>query len=188
MKEFWIQKKETFQRVYHIKADTLEEAKLHLLEQRNAMDVPEECIDSSTKTVEVDYAQYVDSDHQCCLWYGGDVASIKYGEFTFRICANGDVHFDGNFDSGQNIQVKDKGNHGTFYDVLHHFIPDDQALANYQYSHPNAFADTNWFEVFVADSSGKEFTESFVLDSVLLCNAIQEVVENADEYIRRLYG
>ena len=84
MKEFWIQKKETFQRVYQIKADTLEEAKLHLLEQRNAMDVPEECIDSSTKTAEVDYAQYIDSDHQCCLWYGSEVAVVKYGEFTLQ--------------------------------------------------------------------------------------------------------
>lgn len=186
MKEFWIQKKETFQRVYQIKADTLEEAKLHLLEQRNAMDVPEECIDSSTKTAEVDYAQYIDSDHQCCLWYGSEVAVVKYGEFTFRICANGDVCFEGKFNNGEGVRLEDKGNHGTFYNVLHNLIPDDQFLANYQYSHPNAFVNTNWFEVFVIDGSGKEFTESFVLDSTYVAHAIEEVIENANDYINRL--
>ena len=187
MKEFWIQEMKTCQKMYRIKADTLEEAKLHLLEQKDDMDVPEECVDSSTKTVEVNYTQYIDFDHQCCLWYSGDVASVKYGAFTFRICTNGNVCFDGNFDNGQSVRIEDKGNHGTFYNVLHNLIPDDQALANYQYNHPAAFADTNYFEAFVTTDSGKEFTNSFELDSVLLCNAIQEVVENADKYIHWLY-
>ena len=67
MKEFWIQKKETCQKIYRIEADSLEEAKLRLLEQEDDMDVLEECVDSSTRTVEVNYTQYIDSDHQCCL-------------------------------------------------------------------------------------------------------------------------
>lgn len=126
----------------------------------------------------------IDNNHQCHMWYGGDVLEIEYGEYILVLCANGDVictYTDKS--TGSYAYVKDKSNAGNFYQYMRNYIKDDWQLLNYvlksEYSDGALeILDSNCWEVFV--HKGNELLCSYVLDSYDYDEAIEEIKDNIE--------
>lgn len=73
----------------------------------------------------------IDTKHQNNLWYGGDIAEIKYKNHRLVIAAVGDVKVEVADENDNYVgYVKDKNNAGIFYKEFRHFIRDDKLLAD----------------------------------------------------------
>ena len=71
----------------------------------------------------------IDTKHQNNLWYGGDIAEIKYKNHRLVIAAVGDVKVEVADENDNYVgYVKDKNNAGIFYKEFRHFIRDDKHL------------------------------------------------------------
>ena len=69
----------------------------------------------------------IDTKHQNNLWYGGDIAEIKYKNHRLVIAAVGDVRVEVADENDNYVgYVKDKNNAGIFYKEFRHFIRDDK--------------------------------------------------------------
>lgn len=133
----------------------------------------------------VDY--FIDINHLYHYWYGGDVAKIKYKDYTFTISANGDVFASLIDENGEEIaRVKDKGNHGVFYDRMRSIINNDEQLTALIAQDRILFDFNNWWECFITLPNGEFVDIMWDLDGYRIDEAIIEVLESMDQVIENL--
>ena len=124
------------------------------------------------------------------LWYGGEIARIRYKGCTFDLHACGDVRAiltrKGEPDD-ELLYVKDKNNAGVLRKELLPYVRTDRALyaaINGQHEKYHLeLLNNNWYECFVTDPSGQFHDLMWALNSDHALEAIAEVVCGMDEVI-----
>jgi hypothetical protein len=136
--------------------------------------------------MEIFYVQPIMSDKKLHYWYGGCVAKIQHKGFTFIIEAIGDVKATLLDKKGEELcTVKDKSNQGRFDSEMSHFIKTDQELLDLEEKGRLIFDNNNWWECVVLDSKGKLHDMMWVLDSMHIEDAVEEVKGAVEEVIAR---
>lgn len=127
-----------------------------------------------------------------CLWYGGNVAEIKYKGYTFHIEATGDVYavlYTAHSDK-QLCYVKDKNNGGYFSSEMLSYFRSDKVLYNLLGNDPKRYRleleHNNWWECFVTDPAGNFHDLMWNLDEDNLFKAVNDVLGGLDETIKSL--
>lgn len=134
--------------------------------------------------IEIKITDYIDDQHVSHYWYGGQCATIKYKGYTFSIEAIGDVCWH-TIKNGQVSECqKDKNNGGYFYSEMCGEYANDAALYDAIENDELIFDDNNWWECFVCDKDGEFHDLMWVLDSIRLDDAIEEVKEQLDDVIK----
>ena len=129
----------------------------------------------------------IDTKHQNNLWYGGDIAEIKYKNHRLVIAAVGDVKVEVADENDNYVgYVKDKNNAGIFYKEFRHFIRDDKHLVKLIADNHIIFENNNWWECFIYDKNGVFHDLMWDLDSIRLDDAIEEVKVSLDEMIKHI--
>ncbi len=124
------------------------------------------------------------------LWYGGEIANIRYKGWTFELYACGDVYAD-LYRKGDPeewlLYVKDKNNAGQLGKELQPYIKTDKALyaaINGQHSkYRLELLNNNWYECFAIDPCGHFYDLMWALDSDHAIEAIAEIIDGMDEVI-----
>ena len=131
--------------------------------------------------------EFIDIEHQNNLWYGGNVAEIKYKGYRLAIAAVGDVKVEVADENDNYVgYVKDKNNAGIFYKEFRNFIRDDKHLVKLIADNHIIFENNNWWECFMYLPDGTFVDMMMALESDLLSEAILEVADSMDEIIE--YG
>ena len=131
--------------------------------------------------------EFIDIEHQNTLWYGGNVAEIKYKGYRLVIAAVGDVKVEVADENDNYVgYVKDKNNAGIFYKEFRHFIRDDKHLVKLIANNHIIFENNNWWECFMYLPDGTFVDMMMALESDLLSEAILEVADSMDEILE--YG
>lgn len=137
--------------------------------------------------IEISLFDFIDMEHQNSLWYGGEVATVKYGEYRFYLWANGDVRAT-LLDEHNDIldEVKDKNNMGEFYGIMRQFIPNDEALSVHLRDLSLVLENNNWWEIFMDAPNGGmiDLGDAAVANSDKLLEVINEIIENIPQYIK----
>ena len=135
---------------------------------------------------------YIDDNHQNVLWYSGNVATIKYKNYTFNLGAQGEViakYYDmdsRNMDAKVLAEVIDRHNTGEFFKRLDYYIDSDEGIqtaCNYCQLEVDS---ENWFEVFMIGPDRNDIDipdNAGVLESIMFQDAITEIIEKMDEWI-----
>jgi len=127
------------------------------------------------------------SKRRASYWYSGKVVELIYKNYTFCISAVGIINATLYSDGGEEIEhVKDKGNYGRFYEQMSYYIESDTKLFDLVEKQKLVFYDSNWWECGVIDPLGNWVDLPWVLDSMLLDDAIDEVKEAMDKTIELL--
>lgn len=138
---------------------------------------------------ELSVGYFIDLNHRYHYWYGGDVAEIKYKEYTFSVSAIGDVIANLTDNIGDEIaRVKDKGNNGVFYDEMRSYITGDEQLMQFIAEERLIFDYNNWWECFVTLPSGEFIDLMWALDGNKIDEAVKEVLEEMDQVIKNIEG
>ena len=140
--------------------------------------------------VKINISQLIDKDHLDCLWYGGEVGTIKYKGYTIAIGAYGDVRLYGKI-KGSWVEVKDKNNAGEAYGAIavEHEIDDDALHAltsdtsEYGYL---VYENNNWFEVDLISPEG-EWIDLCGSDNVL-SDDLLDCFSSVDDYFAFVDG
>lgn len=130
----------------------------------------------------------VTSDKQSHYWYGGEMATIKTSGYTFCIEAIGDVYanlYEMCEDDPEGWaylkRIKDKSNQGMLgYEVEDYFENDRELYQAMNQEHETYWldlSDGNWWECFMIDPTGQWHDLMWALDSSLLNEAIEEVLD-----------
>ena len=124
------------------------------------------------------------------LWYGGEVAVIRYKQYKFLLSATGDVYanlMDKADDSRSLFYVKDKNNGGFLADELIPYIKTDTELyAAMCGTHKRYLLEldyNNWWECFLVDPEGNFHDLMMALDSDGVFDAVAEILAEMDEII-----
>lgn len=129
----------------------------------------------------------IDTKHQNNLWYGGDIAEIKYKNHRLVIAAVGDVRVEVADENDNYVgYVKDKNNAGIFYKEFRHFIRDDKHLVKLITDNHIIFENNNWWECFLYLPDGRFVDMMMALESDWISEAILEVADSMDEILE--YG
>lgn len=168
--------------------------------EENSDELPDEVLDAMREAAEenisLKFMQYHDKEHQDCLWYGGHVATATRDNIRLEIYACGDVigdlcDNDGNFIAS----VKDKSNHGRFYEAMYQHIKGDKALHKIVSDNTLKLVNNNWYEWRAYDTTSNEevgpdaltniFEESDMLLEVVAAENLSEVFAYVDEYRKK---
>lgn len=148
-----------------------------------------------TFDIEINISDIIDKDHLDCIWYGGEVGTIKYKNYTIVIGAYGDIRLSGKI-NGEDIYVVDKNNGGEVYNSLGHLLDDDklkQLLSpmseDFDKDNYLEFKDNNWFEVDLISPEGKWIdlsgSDNVLDDNLLDCfTGIETYFEYVDNIIK----
>lgn len=120
--------------------------------------------------------QIRDSKHLESIWYGGEIARIKYKGYTVTIEARGDVEVCGKI-KGRKVDFCDKHNQAAAWAEIGSFVNDEDLEKEEVKS---AIIDSNWFEFNVIEPSGKylEYYGNNVLDGNLI-----DCLEDIGDYL-----
>lgn len=138
--------------------------------------------------VEIHITDLIDKDHLDCVWYGGQVGTIKYDDYIITIGAYGDIRLCGMV-NGERVDIKDKNNGGRVYEVLGANIDDDRFHALLYGLNDDldylVFENNNWFEVDLISPKG-EWVDLCGADNVLDDNLLEcfSGVESYFEYVK----
>ena len=124
------------------------------------------------------------------LWYGGEIATIRYKGWKFELYACGDVRAVLSRKSdpeNELFYVKDKNNAGQLGEELQPYIETDKALyaaINGQHrKYRLELLNNNWYECFAIDPHGQFYDLMWALDSDHAIEAIAEIIDGMDEVI-----
>ena len=134
--------------------------------------------DFDVSQIDLSVEQFIDDEHKNCLWYGGVVATVEYGEHVFWLEANGDVSatlLDLDY-SEMLCDVRDKYNSGRFYEIMSSYIENDKVLGCLEDEGRLVFNNNNWFEIFVETPDGVMHDLMDVCNSDDLDDCILEMV------------
>lgn len=138
------------------------------------------------------YPQYFDCRRLNCLWYGGDIATIKVSDtFTVELNAYGDVRAFLYDKHGEIIAgVKDKSNCGAFADVMRRYFKTDRQLMKAIRSGKLELDNNNWIEYdgvikkSAADERGTFIDLGIVCDNILdddVLAAVEQALDSIEE-------
>ena len=130
------------------------------------------------------------------LWYGGNVAEVRYNGYVFSIEAIGDIYAAlypakyGSEDENRRLAyVKDKRNGGGFNEMLP-YLRSDKALRDASGEQPVKYClemeHGNWWECFITDPNGDEHDLMWDLGGNSIFDAIAETIAGMDEAIKNL--
>lgn len=142
--------------------------------------------------VEIEISQFIDKDHLDCLWYGGEVGTIKLQNgYIITIGAYGDIFLSGYID-GSYIYIKDKSNNGNVYSELGHLLDDRELHKLLESDATNnrlVLDNNNWFEVDLISPKG-EWIDLCGADNVLEDNLLDcfTDIETYFEYVKWAEG
>ena len=120
-----------------------------------------------------------DDEHLSSLWYGGEVAQVKFPNGAIGcIDALGDVYATLNdpVDNHEISYVKDKGNNGNFYCEMNSFIKNDDDLTKKINNSELVLDNNNWWEISVVDKNGDWHDLMWCAESDDLYDAISECI------------
>lgn len=120
--------------------------------------------------VTINITDIIDKDHLDCVWYGGEVGTIKTSDgYTLSIGAYGDIRMHGVID-GEYFDIKDKNNTGYVYEEIGYKVDDSKLHQLLNECGDNGdyldYEDNNWFEVNVISPKG-QFVDLCYADNVL---------------------
>lgn len=109
---------------------------------------------------------FIDDDHLCCVWYGGDIGRFKYQGYTVSLEVHGDVVICGVVD-GEDFEYTNRLNNGAMSmaasDHLRTAFKSDAELDKAIEDESIEYTANNWIEVFVQYPSGY-WSEGMVVD------------------------
>lgn len=120
--------------------------------------------------------QIRDSKHLESIWYGGEIARIKYKGYVITIEARGDVEVCGEV-KGRKVNFYDEHNQAAAWAEIGSFVDDEDLKKDEMKS---AIIEENWFEFNVIEPGGKylEYYGNNVLDGNLL-----DCLEDIGDYL-----
>lgn len=145
------------------------------------------------------YPEYFNHKRLNCLWYGGELATIKVSEkLTVELDIYGDVYaclFDRNGDVL--VRVKDKNNMGVFGDEMLPYLKTDKQLRKAIDSGKLEFDYNNWIEYDgvirknTADERGTFIDLGVICDNILddnILTAIEQALDSIKEIKKEILG
>jgi len=160
---------------------------LPLFQRKALKGVLEKRVDD--QNCEIHFTDQISLRRLSSLWYGGNVAEVKYKGYIFHIDAIGDVYADlyHVHDDRHLCYVKDKNNNGNFgSEMLSYFRSDKtlyEALGEAPHKYHLKMQDNNWWECFVTDPQEDFHDLMWALDDDNLFDAIGNVLKSMDEMI-----
>ena len=134
--------------------------------------------------VKIRIKDIIDKDHLNCIWYRGEIGTIKYRDCVILIEARGDISVFGTM-NGVAIDIRDKGPYGNrVYDELGSTCTDARLarlLDSLDDNNRLHILNNNWFEFNILTPEG-EFIDMGSTDNVLGDNLL-ECFENIFEYV-----
>ena len=128
------------------------------------------------------------------LWYGGNMADVKYKGYTFHIEARRDIYaYLYTTKSKRRVcYVKDKCNNGNFGAEMVSYIRSDKtlykALNGEHHLYELILDHNNWWECFVTDPNDQFHDLMWCLNEDNLFLTFNEVFDNLDETIKYIEG
>lgn len=151
------------------------------------------------KGMKVEFFEEIENGKENSLWFGGDVAAIKYKDCEFIITANGDVRGDIYEDGELVTSFKDKRNQASFYGVvldylkgkvntdedLEDWITGDYVTEETLKEKPNCIYldNSNWWEIYINYNG-----DIIDVDCDFGSEKITEVIEELIEKLPKLYN
>lgn len=109
---------------------------------------------------------FVDDEHLCCIWYGGDIGGFKYKGYTLSLEVHDDVKVVGNF-NGKEFEYENRLNTGAMSleasDILRTTFKSDAELDAAYKDGAIEYVFNNWIEVFV-QFPDETWSEGVVVD------------------------
>ena len=105
----------------------------------------------------IKWLQKFDNEHKDSIWYGGNIVSIKYKNYTITIGAFGDIcgYIKGEY-------YRDKNNGGMFREYLNEQgIYSDKDIQKAYENNEIELENNNWFEAFIWDNKAKNYIETY---------------------------
>ena len=143
--------------------------------------------------IEIYFEQKIANGKCNCLWYGGNMVTIIYKDYSFFIDVLGDVivSLQAKDDLHEIARVKDKSNSGIFMDEMSGYIEDDIRLglliANKDPEYILNIDNNNWFEIGVQNNKNEEgFGYGTVLNADSVLEAVVETVSGMEGYIKAI--
>lgn len=154
---------------------------------------------ASEAGIELEIYQFIDTDHQLCYWYGGDLAVATKDNIKLTISAKGDIDaslYDGACPENEENLVewsRDKTNGGGFYSDMKRHIRSDEVLTSLKDAGLLEFNNNNWFEWEAFDMEAKEYVGPDALDNIFDEDYLEEclsvdTLESIFEYIEEWKG
>lgn len=153
-----------------------------ILHKLSNIELPTECVD-------IAFHQNIEQGKGDCMWYGGEVVSIRYGKHDFVISAYGDVRsiLIRKKDNLEIISVHDKYSKGEFREAMSPYIKNDAQLHAIMCDNDEEYElnlmNNNWYELIYVDDEGQYHDLEFSLDSSVIYDAIAEAISAIPEYI-----
>ena len=122
--------------------------------------------------ISVEVTDYIDDRHQDCLWYYGECAYFKYGDYDVSIVANGDIVATLLDENDNELEWVSRAGYREFYGAMSPYIKDDTQLYDFIDDGSLVLDNNNWWEMFVYKDGYDVFFD--VLDSGSLLEAIDE--------------
>ena len=139
--------------------------------------------------IEIEFQQKIEDGKCDCLWYGADLATIRYRGYSFIISAVGEVRalLCSKNDFHEIARVKDKSCAGRFMDEFKGYIENDKILKDIlQGNHPKYKMDItedNWLELSVITPSNEFYNYAENIDSSNVLKATVDTLEIIEEII-----
>lgn len=121
-----------------------------------------------------------DEEHLSSLWYGGEVATVKFPNGVIGcIDAIGDVYATLTDPTGEHriAYSKDKANGGWFYYEMSPYIKNDEDLRRKEAEGELLVDYNNWWEISAVDTDGKWHDLMWASDCDDLYGAITDCIE-----------
>ncbi len=132
---------------------------------------------------DLDVLQFIDAEHQNCIWYGGPVATVEHKGYVCSLEACGDVAVSVMTPDCSDVMCRyyNKDNRGAYWDqdAREHLVNDRHLDELYEEGRL-VFGLNNWFEVFIEDPQGVRSQITEVCSSDNLEECIIEMVETMD--------
>ena len=142
--------------------------------------------------IQISFKQLIEAGKCHCLWFGGELASITYGGYTFYISAAGRVIISllSKKDSHIIGEVSDKFENGVFANKMSCYIENDAMIERLLEGTDSKYVlnvdDSNYFDMTIVDKNKKYHSGFENLDSEHIFDAVAEVVEIMQDMIAEL--
>ena len=143
-----------------------------------------------TDKIEIKFNNTISLHRLHSLWYGGNMADVKYKGYTFHIEAIGDIYACLNtVKDGRNVcYVRDKCNNGNFGAEMVSYLRSDKtlykALNGEHRLYDLSLGANNWWECLVTDPNDQFHDLMWCLNEDNLFLTFNEVLGSLDETIK----
>ena len=145
-------------------------------------------------TLDLSPDRLIDDQHLHCVFYGGDIGSIKLPNgWSIVISANGDIDLTAELEDGTEISYENKRNDGAKDSDFLEKIKNDQHLKELDDAGAIDWVNNNWLEVNYIDPKGRFVDLSITSDNILqndnvleafYHDSIVELMDELDKFIQ----